>query len=236
MSINSRFTQDVQQRGLTLIELLVFIVVVSVAIVGVLVVLNFTVKHSADPMVRKQVLVLAESILTEIEQQPFTYCDPDDANAATAVNVAGCTTSQDNGGAAFSGPIPATESRYSATDPFDNVSDYGGFVMPGGGCPNICLPGDASGTGLSGYTVAVTISRVGGSAQFPSAPLDAALQIDVLVTGRNSDVLRQPSLAAVRIYADRSAGGDYDYRHYRSGAYHFYTSARPGLSRYRAAR
>ena len=183
MFINSRFTQSAHQRGLTLIELLVFIIVVSVAIVGVLAVLNFTVRHSADPLVRKQVIAIAESILTEIEQQPFTFCDPDDPNAATAANVAGCTTSQDNGGAAFSGPIPATESRYSATDPFDNVADYGGFTMPGGGCPNICLPGDTSGTGLTGYTVAVTITRVGATAQFPSVPLDAALQIDVLVTG-----------------------------------------------------
>src|SRR2546426_10734471 len=90
MSINSRFTQSAHQRGLTLIELLVFIIVVSVAIVGVLAVLNFTVRHSADPLVRKQVIAIAESILTEIEQQPFTYCDPDDDFASTATSTAGC--------------------------------------------------------------------------------------------------------------------------------------------------
>lgn len=187
MSINSRFAQNAHQRGLTLIELLVFIVVVSVAIVGVLAVLNFTVRHSADPLVRKQVLALAESILSEIEQQPFTYCDPDDANAASATSAAGCATDAQDPSPATAGtivgPFPNTESRYSTTLPFDNVSDYGGFVMPGGGCPNICLPGDASGTGLAGYTVTVTITRAGGSAQFPGLPLDAALQIDVLVTG-----------------------------------------------------
>lgn len=188
MSINSRFTQSTHQRGLTLIELLVFIVVVSVAIVGVLAVLNFTVRHSADPLVRKQVLALAESILSEIEQQPFTYCDPDDANAATATGTTGCATdTQDPSPASagtIAGPFPNTESRYSTTLPFDNVSDYGGFIMPGGGCTGICLPGDSTALpGLTGYSVSVTITRVGGSAQFPSLPLDAALQIDVLVTG-----------------------------------------------------
>ncbi len=193
MSTNSRFAQHVHQRGLTLIELLVFVVVVSVAVVGVLTVLNYTVRHSADPLVRKQVLAIAESMLSEIEQQPFTYCDPDDANTASATSAAGCATdAQDPSPAtagAIVGPLPAGESRYSTTLPFDNVSDYGGFVMPGGGCPNICLPGDASGSGLAGYSVAVTITRVGGSAQFPSLPLDAALQIDVLVTGPGNTVI-----------------------------------------------
>jgi MSHA pilin protein MshD len=188
MLINSRFAKGTRQRGITLIELLVFIIIVSVAIVGVLSVLNLTVRHSADPLVRKQVLALAESILSEIEQQPFTYCDPNDANAATAATTAGCTggaaNSQDKGGGAFSGPTPNTESRYSPTNPFDNVSDYGGFAMPGGGCTGICLPGDPTPlVGLTGYTVAVTITRVGGTAQFPTLPLAAALQINVTVTG-----------------------------------------------------
>ena len=191
MFIHSRFMQSLRQRSITLIELLVFIIIVSVAIVGVLSVLNLTVRHSADPMVRKQVLALAESILAEIEQQPFTYCDPNDANAAIAtspaIGIGGCATdTQDPSPATagiITGPFPAGESRYSPTDPFDNVSDYGGFAMPGGGCPDVCLPGDATGTGLVGYTVAVTITRVGAAAPFAGLPLDAALQIDVVVTG-----------------------------------------------------
>ena len=189
MSINSRFTQSAHQRGLTLIELLVFIVVVSVAIVGVLAVLNFTVRHSADPLVRKQAIAIAESILSEIEQQPFTYCDPDDKNATTATSTSGCfSDTQDPSPTTpgtITGPFPNTESRYDQTNPFDNVSDYGGFVMPDGVvCTGICLPGNSTALpGLTGYKVTVTITRVGGSAQFPSVPLDAALQIDVLVTG-----------------------------------------------------
>ena len=71
-------TNKHDQSGLTLIELVMFIVIVSVALTGVVMVLNTAVRGSADPVVRKQALAIAESLLTEIEQQPFTYCDPQD--------------------------------------------------------------------------------------------------------------------------------------------------------------
>ena len=58
-----------QQRGFTLIELIVYIVVVTFALAGILSVMNVVVKNSADPMVRKQAIVLAESILEEILQK-----------------------------------------------------------------------------------------------------------------------------------------------------------------------
>ena len=51
-----------RQRGLSLIELIMFIVIVGSALAGVLSVLNFTTKSSADPMVRKQALAIAEQI------------------------------------------------------------------------------------------------------------------------------------------------------------------------------
>jgi MSHA pilin protein MshD len=54
------------QKGFTLIELIVFIVVVGVGLAGILSVINTVVKSSADPMVRKQSLAVAESLLEEI--------------------------------------------------------------------------------------------------------------------------------------------------------------------------
>ena len=64
-----------QHRGFTLIELLIFIVVVSAGLAGILSVMNTVVKSSADPMVRKQAMALADSILEEIVQKE--YEDPD---------------------------------------------------------------------------------------------------------------------------------------------------------------
>lgn len=64
-----------RDNGFTLIELIIFIIIVSVAVVGILTVMNTVVKSSADPMVRKQETALADSILEEILLK--SYADPD---------------------------------------------------------------------------------------------------------------------------------------------------------------
>lgn len=68
-----------RHSGFTLIELIIFIVVVSAGLAGILSVMNTTVKSSADPMVRKQAIALAESVLEEVLQKAFA--DPDGTNA-----------------------------------------------------------------------------------------------------------------------------------------------------------
>jgi MSHA pilin protein MshD len=67
------------QRGFTLIELIVFIVVVSAGLAGILSVMNTVVRSSADPMVRKQAMALADSTLEEILLK--SYADPDGTSA-----------------------------------------------------------------------------------------------------------------------------------------------------------
>lgn len=65
-------------QGFTLIELLIFIVVVSAGLAGILSVMNSVVKSSADPLVRKQAMALADSILEEVLLKSFA--DPDGTN------------------------------------------------------------------------------------------------------------------------------------------------------------
>ena len=52
-----------RQRGFTLIELIIFIVVVGAALAGVLTVMNQVVQKSADPFLTKQAAALADSVL-----------------------------------------------------------------------------------------------------------------------------------------------------------------------------
>ncbi len=68
-----------RQRGFTLIELIIFIVIVAVGVAGILSVMNTSAKSSADPMVRKQAIALAESVLEEVLQK--AYADPDNTPA-----------------------------------------------------------------------------------------------------------------------------------------------------------
>ena len=53
-------------QGFTLIEVIIFIVVVAAGLAGILLVSNTVVASSADPMVRKQAVAVAESMLEEI--------------------------------------------------------------------------------------------------------------------------------------------------------------------------
>jgi MSHA pilin protein MshD len=172
-----------RQRGLSFIELVIFIVVVGVALAAVMTAINRGIQSSADPMIRKQALAAAESLLEEIELQPFTFCDPRDPNVTTATSSAGCSSasfsmdSTGNWGAGKSryGPPPA------GTDFYNNVGDYNGFTMTG--TLNDIFKQASS--NLTGYNATVTVTQVGGS--FSLTPADV-LQINVTVTGSGNSI------------------------------------------------
>jgi MSHA pilin protein MshD len=64
------------KHGFTLVELVVAMVIISVALVGVMSVINYTTLHSADPVLRQQAIAIAESYMEEITLK--NYADPDD--------------------------------------------------------------------------------------------------------------------------------------------------------------
>ncbi len=66
------------QQGASLVELVITIVIISIALIGILGVVNLSVKHSADPVVQQQAIAIAESYLEEILLLPVT--DPDGSN------------------------------------------------------------------------------------------------------------------------------------------------------------
>lgn len=113
-----------RQHGLTLIELIMFIIIVGVAVTGVLSILTYTTSHSGDPQMRKQALAIAEGLLEEAQLARFTYCDPADANAETATGAfvtgavgmigVGCAATVENVGLANPADVR----------PYNNVADY----------------------------------------------------------------------------------------------------------------
>ncbi|MGB8517018.1 MAG: hypothetical protein WCD45_03925 [Gallionella sp.] len=96
-------TKTSRQYGGTLIELIMFIVIVSVAIVGIMLVMNQISKNSADPLIRKQAIAVAYSLLGEIELQDFI--------SSTGTSVA------------------VTQSNRASA--YHIVSDYNGFSTTG---------------------------------------------------------------------------------------------------------
>lgn len=147
-----RHAVNARQRGVSLIELIMFITIVSIAVAGILLVMNTTAKSSADPLIEKQALEIAESLLEEVTAMPFTFCDPDDASAVTATSPAGCTIVENIG------PEPG-EVRTDPTNTkplFDNVNDYHGFSMSG-----VAIT-DVTGSpivGVEGYTANITVAN-----------------------------------------------------------------------------
>lgn len=163
-------------RGVTLIELVVFIVIVGVAMAGLFAAFNTITAASADPQVRKQALAIAESLMEEVQLMPFTFCDPDDANAAIATNatlgVGGCATLSEDVTMGAEG----AETRYSPTSRFDNVSDYHNAPI-GPGIRDI----EGNGIlGLEAYSATITITRAGTALGL--AADEEALKISILVT------------------------------------------------------
>lgn len=121
-----------RQSGTTLIEVVLFIVIISIAVAAILGLMSLVVGRSADPVVLRQSIAVAESMLQEVMAQPFTTLDLD-------------------GGANAIGP-EASETRASATTPFDHVDDYHGYSLTG-----ITTPDSTAIGGLEQYSVSVTV-------------------------------------------------------------------------------
>lgn len=118
------------QRGVSLIEAVMFIVVVSVALVVVLKAFDIANQGSADPLLRRQALAIAQSLLDEIGAKPFGDASTDDVA---------------QGG--FAGPYTPANRQW-----FDDVHDYHGFSMVGiRGLDNAAL------TGLENYQASVVV-------------------------------------------------------------------------------
>lgn len=79
---------------MSLVELVMFIMVIAVGLTGVLAVMNYTSQHSADPMVREQALLIAESYMEEVLVKKFI--DPTTGTTRTCPTPEGGRTNYDN--------------------------------------------------------------------------------------------------------------------------------------------
>lgn len=160
--------------GFSLIEAVIFIVVIGIGIASLLVLYTNATRATVDPVVRKQVLALATSVLDEIQLRAFTYCDPDDPAVYTATSTADCATAEGIG-------REGAESLATRST-LDNVSDYHGLSMTGAGIVDI--QGNAiSASGLAGYSVSVTVANITAGDLPQVADVNDALRISVTASG-----------------------------------------------------
>jgi len=133
-----------RQQGVTLVELVISIVILSIAMVAVMNSFSFTMKHSADPLWRNKTLKLAQLYLDEILAKNYDHATP--AGGVPLVASPDCS-------AGYIGPDGAeTRAVYNDVDDYHN---YG-----------ITDPNDARPTSLTGgldssysdYSVTVVVS------------------------------------------------------------------------------
>ncbi len=125
--------------GFTLIELIVFIVIVSVGLAGVLVVFDTVTRRSADPVRAKQALAVAEGMMDEILNKNF--CDPD----TETLPAVGASTPA----------VCGTHTTEASRDLYDDVDDFNGYPSP-----SFTGIKDITGTAipaLSGYNISVSV-------------------------------------------------------------------------------
>ena len=92
-----------RRAGLSLIELVVAIVVIGVALTGTMLVVDTTTRRSADPLLERQALAIANAYLEEIAGKD--YLDPDTGALCASVE--------------------------SSRDRYDDVCDYDGLDETG---------------------------------------------------------------------------------------------------------
>ena len=145
-----------RSRGMTLIELVLTIVVIGVGLAGMLAAFSQAVRGSADPMMRKQMLVIAEEMMEEIVFKPY----------APAANVApaACARNTYNDIADYNG--------YSTA----NICDIDGNAIPslsGYGITSVVIS-DTTLSGVAAKKIVVTVSSSGDSLSLTSYRTDWA--------------------------------------------------------------
>ncbi|MDO8813140.1 MAG: type II secretion system protein [Gallionella sp.] len=145
-----------RQRGISLIELVMYIVIVSVAMAGILQVLNANSTFSADPFVKKQARAIAESLLEEIELHIFSNSGftPAIPGSPTRAERASFDDVMDYNGFATSGVYPANDDGTAAVVP--GLADYNVTVAVAGvAWDNI--------TNVSAVQITVTVNNLNAS-------------------------------------------------------------------------
>jgi len=144
-----------KQAGVTLIELVLTIVIVSVAVAGVVGAFSLVMGRSADTLVQSRATALGQAYLDEILARNF---DVDTGSGGTPAYTGGCR---------IQGEPNGDRASFVAVDQYDGITDQPPELVSG-----------AFGADYSGYQVTVTVSCAGGEV---GVAADNAKRIDVAV-------------------------------------------------------
>ena len=146
------------ESGVTLIELVIAIVIISIGLAALTATIINTTRHSADPIIQQQAYAIAQSYMEELQSEAF--CDPDNSlDCYSYITSSACTT----------GTVEALRAN------FDDVCDYRTLNGPAA---------DVNGpiASLADYNVQVTIGDTGVNYNGLLSNSGQVVRIDVDVT------------------------------------------------------
>ena len=176
----SAITSPRRQRGVTLIETTMTIVIGGIVLSSIAGALAWAASRGGDTWPQKQSLAVAEALMSEIGLKAYTSCD---ADGPPPVGSTTCAIADASG--------PETgESRFSYTAPFDHPDDYHGFSMASP--PGIRSLDGTAVAGLSAYAASVSVQ----AQALDNIPSGEGLWVTVTVTGPTGGSVRLQTFRA----------------------------------------
>lgn len=173
------------QKGISLIELVIFIVILSVALTGITLLYLNTTRYSADAMVRIRSIELAQSTLEEILLKSYDHNTPIGGGCVQFTANSNCPNAGSNPDALVTTLVPATitpvdlssteegdlnRSVYNDVDDYHNKLYCGDSVVAANtACPTLTCqnmenaPGNNISPQYSGFSVCIQVSFAGGA-------------------------------------------------------------------------
>lgn len=155
MLISHRFKLN---KGMTLIELVMSIVIIGIALMGTILAFNTAARFSGNPVVEHQKVAIAKAYLDEIliKNYPGTVpCGTPPANRADYSNICDYNNLTDNGAKDSTGASISGFENYIVTVIIDTAGAQLGSLVSGTQVVRVDvtvkLTGDTQGYTLSGY-------------------------------------------------------------------------------------
>jgi MSHA pilin protein MshD len=148
------------ESGATLVELIITIVIISIALAGTIIAFSNVVGRSSDTLFQSRAIALAQAYLDEILAQPFDRNTPE------------------GGIPAYTGACSVTGGSASDRGDFSSVDQYNGLSFS----PPQLASGAIDEGGYDGFTVSINVSCVDPSVELGNADIDQAKRIDVTIS------------------------------------------------------
>jgi len=165
------------QKGFTLVELIITLMLISIAVLGISYALGFGLRHQSDAIWQIKSVALAESYLEEILARRFDENSPSGGVPPCSPATTACSTVFDD-----------SESRAD----FDDVDDYNGL--------DDSPPKDAQGnvrSGYDGYRVQATV-RYADAAEVTAFGLDDVTDAKLITITVSSPTRAGMSFSVIR--------------------------------------